>query len=84
MEEGGRWGGQDDSVQGRPTGVVALSCLIGGRRRLAGPSGLKGFLGRSMLLGRADRVGQNQIKSFLNFYLNSGIWQDFKNLYKEI
>jgi hypothetical protein len=44
----------------------------------------KGFLGWTVLLGRADRVGRNQIKSFSNFYLNSRIWQDFKILYKEI
>jgi hypothetical protein len=83
-EEGGRWGGRDGNVRRRPTGVVARSCLIGGRRRPAGPSGLKGFLGRTVLLGQADQVGRNQIKSFLNFYLNYGIWQDFENLYKEI
>jgi hypothetical protein len=42
------------------------------------------LLGPDCVAWRADRVGQNQIKSILNFYLNSGIWQDFKILYKEI
>jgi hypothetical protein len=83
-EEGGRRRGRDSNVRRRPTGVAARSCLTGGRRRPTGPSGPKGFLGRTVLLGRADRVGQNQIKSFSKFYLNSEIWQDFKNLYKEI
>jgi hypothetical protein len=83
-EEGGRGGGRDGSVRWCLTGVAVRSCLTGGRRRPAGPSGPKGSLGRIVLLGRADRVGRNQIKSFLNFYLNSGIWQDFENLYKEI
>jgi hypothetical protein len=69
---------------GGEAGMVARSCLSGGRRRPTGPSRPKCFLGQTVLLGRADRVGQNQIKSILNFYLNSGIWQDFKNLYKEI
>jgi hypothetical protein len=72
-EEGGQRGGQDGSVRRRPTEVEAQSCLTGGRRRPAGPSGLKGFLGRTVLLGQTDWVGQNQIKSFSNFYLNSGI-----------
>jgi hypothetical protein len=54
--------------------------LTRGRRRLAGTSGTKGFLRWTVLLGRADRVGRNQIKSFLNF----GIWQDYENLHKEI
>jgi hypothetical protein len=69
-EEGGRRGGRDGSMWQRPTRVAARSYLTGGRRRPAGPSGSKGFLGRTVLLGRADQVGRNQIKSFLNFYLN--------------
>jgi hypothetical protein len=52
MEEEGGWrGGRDGSVRRRPTGVAARTCLTGGRRRLAGPSGPKGFLGRTVLLG---------------------------------
>jgi hypothetical protein len=79
MEKEGGWqGGRDGIVRRCPTVVVAQSYLTGGRRRPAGPSGPKGFLGWTVLLGR------NHIKSFLNFYLNSGIWQDFENLYKEI
>jgi hypothetical protein len=66
-EEGGRQGGWDGSMQRHPTGVVARSCLTGGRRRLAGSSGSKGFLGQTVMLGRADRVGQNQNKSFSKF-----------------
>jgi hypothetical protein len=66
-EEGGRWGGWDGSVRRCPTGVAARSCLTGGRRRPARPSGPKGFLGRTVLLGQADRVGRNQIKSFFKF-----------------
>jgi hypothetical protein len=80
QEEAGQRGGRDSSVQRRLTGVVARSCLTRGRRRPAGTSGTKGFLRWTVLLGRADRVGRNQIKSFLNF----GIWQDYENLHKEI
>jgi hypothetical protein len=76
-EEGGRRGCRDGSVRRCPTGVAAQSYLTGGRRRPAEPSRLKGFLGRSVLLIRADRG--DQIKSFSNFfYLNSGIWKTLK------
>jgi hypothetical protein len=66
-EEGGRRGGRDGSVRWRPIRVAAQSCLTGGRRRPAGPSGPKGFLGWTVLLGRANRVGPNQIKILFEF-----------------
>jgi hypothetical protein len=66
-EEGGRRGGWDGSVRRRPTGVAARSCLTEGRRRPTGLSRPKGFLGRTMLLGRDDRVGQNRIKILFEF-----------------
>jgi hypothetical protein len=67
-EEGGQRGGQDSSVRRRPSGVAARSCWTEGRRWPAGPCGPKSFLCRTVLLGRADRVGQNQIKSFSIFF----------------
>jgi hypothetical protein len=44
----------------------------------------KRLLGPDCATGPSSPSGRNQIKSFSNFYLNSGIWQDFENLYKEI